>query len=187
MENKYICPICKRQMKLNNENNILSGNFFSCGHSISLAKYLLTPDINMLLGKTKTNGDILFLINSQNKKFAIEVDRVDNLNSKICNFGPFDINKLLNVQITVDDNIVYENKSSNIPMLAGGILFGSIGAVAGSIIANQKQNIKKKKLYSLLLNIDDIQIPSFYIETEDSDLVYKFINTIELLRPQKNQ
>ena len=83
-----------------------------------------------------------------------------------------------------DNNIVYENKNGSIPMLAGGILFGSVGAIAGSMITNQKQNIKNKISYHLILKIDDIRIPSFYIETEDSDLVYKFVNTIELLRPQ---
>ena len=171
MENKYICPRCGKQMKLNNDSNILSCKGFFCGQEISLAKYLLSPDINMLLGKTKTNGDILFLINSKDKKFAIEVERVDNLNSETCNFGPFDIDKLLNVQVATDNNIVYENKNGSIPMLAGGILFGSI--------------VKNKTSYHLILKIDDIRIPSFYIETEDSDLVYKFVNTIELLRPQK--
>lgn len=187
MENKYLCPICGKQMNLNDERNILVCKKFFCGHQEPLASYLLTPDINMLLGRTKTNGDIYFLINSKDKKFAIEVDRVDNLNCDVCNFGPFDLKQLLSVQVVIDDNIVYENKNGTLPMLAGGILFGSIGAIAGSMISNQKQNIKKKKVYNLILKIDNIQIPSFYIETEDSDLVYKFINTIELLRPQQKK
>ncbi|HBP43085.1 MAG TPA: hypothetical protein DD621_00110 [Clostridiales bacterium] len=184
MGNKYICARCGRQMKLDNETNTLTCKGIFCRHEISLAEYLLSPDINILLGKTKTNGEVLFLINSKDKKFAIEVDKVDNLNSEICNFGPFDINQLLNVQIVTDNNILYENKNGHIPMLAGGILFGSVGAIAGSMITNQKQNIKNKVSYHLILKINDIRIPSFYIETEDSDLVYKFINTIELLRPQ---
>lgn len=184
MENKYICPRCGKQMKLNNDTNVLSCKGIFCDQEMSLSEYLLSPDINILLGRTKTNGDVLFLINSKDKKFAIEVDRVDNLNSETCNFGPFDIDKLLNIQVVTDNNIVYENKNGSIPMLTGGILFGSVGAIAGSMITNQKENIKNKISYHLILKIDDIRIPSFYIETEDSDLVYKFVNTIELLRPQ---
>ncbi len=187
MENKYTCPKCGKQMLLNTRYNILLCKSFFCGKEISLAEYDLYPDISMLLGKTKTNGEILFLINSEDKKFAIEVDKADNLNSKICNYGPFDISKLLNVQIVTDNNIVYENKNGCMPMLAGGVLFGSVGAIAGSMITNQTQSIKQKTLYHLILKIDDIRIPSFYVETEDGDLVYKFINTIELLRPQKDK
>ena len=29
-------------------------------------------------------------------------------------------------------------------MITGGLLFGSVGAVAGSIIANKKQSVKEK-------------------------------------------
>ncbi|MBO5229474.1 MAG: hypothetical protein J6B20_01605 [Clostridia bacterium] len=187
MESKYICPKCGKQMLLNTQDNILLCKSIFCGKEMSVAEYNLCPDISMLLGETKTNGDVLFLINSKDKKFAIEVDKVDNLNSEICNFGPFVINKLLSVQVVTDNNIVYENKNGSIPMLAGGILFGSVGAIAGSMITNQKQSIKKKMSHHLILKIDDIRIPSFYIETEDSDLVYKFINTIELLRPQNDK
>ena len=43
MENKYICPRCGKQMKLNNDSNILSCKGFFCGQEISLAEYLLSP------------------------------------------------------------------------------------------------------------------------------------------------
>lgn len=182
METKYICPKCGKPMELFDNDTLYCEGLF-CGQEMSLAKYFLAPDINITLGKTKTNGNVRFLINSTNKNFAIEVDKVDNLNGDICNFGPFDIDKLLSVQVETGNNIVYENKNGCIPMLAGGILFGAIGALAGSMITNQKQQIKNNAVYNLILTIDDIRIPSFYIETNDSDLVYKFVNTIELLRP----
>lgn len=185
MENEYPCPECGKCMKLDSYKNILSCKNVFCEHQMPLAEYLLSPDIRILLGKTKINGKVIFLTNSKNKKFAIEVDKTDNTYSSVCNFGPFDIDKLQSVQITVDNNIIYENKYNSLPMIAGGILFGSIGAIAGSIITNKKQDIKRKVTYNLILKIEDIHVPAFYIEVDDKDLVYKFINTIELLRSQK--
>ena len=182
----YKCPKCGGYMDFDSDSNYLCCNGFFCGNQIPMAEYLLSPDISMSLGKTKTNGNIIFYINSKTKKFAVEVDKVDNLiGSNMCSFGPFEIEKLLGVQVLTDNAVVYENKSSSVPMIAGGLLFGSLGAIAGSMVSNKKQKIKEKIHYSLLIKIDDIRIPSFYIETADSDLVYKFVNTIEFLRPQK--
>lgn len=186
MQKTYICPRCGKQMNLNTNSNVLRcKRFWLCSKEISLAQYLLSPDINICLGTTKTNGNIFFLINTQTKQFAIELDRTDNLNSNICNFGPFDIDKLISVQVIADDTTVYENKNSGIPMLAGGVLFGSIGAIAGSMISNQKHTVQKKSVYTLILKIESIHIPSIYIETSDGNVVYKFVNTIEQLRLTK--
>ena len=100
--------------------------------------------MNMLLGKTKTNGKVRFLINSRSKKFAIDVEKTDYLNNGACNFWPYDIKDLVSVQVVKDNNIVYENKNNALSMITGGLLFGSVGAVAGSIIANKKQSVKEK-------------------------------------------
>lgn len=184
MDNDYTCPRCGRKMKFNARNNTLACRFVFCGIHRPLAVYLLSPDVEITLGMTKTNGLVNFFINSQTKKFAIEVDRLNNSYQGVCNFGPFDIDKLLSVQILDNESIVYENKNSGIPMLAGGFLFGAIGAVAGSMISNQKQSVRSKTSYTLILKIDNIHIPSFYIETDDNDLIFKFVNAIELLRPK---
>ena len=182
---KYTCPKCGRQsMELVDDNNLQCRGFF-CGYKMSSVEYQLSPDINMLLGETKTNGAITFLLNSKKKEFAIIVDRVDNLTDENCYFGPYEISKLLDIQLIVDNSVVYENKSNALPMIAGGVMFGAIGSVAGSMISNNKTQIKNKRLFNLLIRIDDIRIPAFYVETYDSDLVYKFINTIELIRPKE--
>ena len=79
MENKYICPRCGKQMKLNNNTNVLSCKGIFCGQEISLAEYLLSPDINMILGMTKRIGDVLFLINSKDKNLQLKLIELTTL------------------------------------------------------------------------------------------------------------
>lgn len=177
---EFTCPTCGKKMKLDTNENVLYCTNWFVRHTYSLAEFLLAPDLSINVGKTKSNGQITFLFNSKTNKFAIEVEKSANLNSDICNFGPFEIGDLLEIQVIQDNNVVYENKSSVVPMIAGGMLFGPMGAVAGSIISNKKENIKK--LTTLILKINEILLPSLYIETYDKDVVFKFINTIEFLK-----
>jgi len=183
-DNKLICPKCNGPLKVSKDKEmVFCKKIFRCSYSAPMAEYLLNPDVRIKLGKTKTNGNIYFLANSQTKKFAIDVDK---LNSFECydpkTLGPFEIEKLIEVSIHQNDAVVYKNNHGTLPMIAGGVLFGSLGAVAGSIISNKKEEMTTERSCTIILKINDIRIPACCIETKDIDLVCKFINTIEILK-----
>ena len=173
---KLKCPECGE--KIHTYDKGRRGVCVKCDYSDFVEFFEVTPDICITVGKTKSNGRITFFFNSKTKNFYVETHKIFH-NRKA--FGPYKATHLLEIQVSYEDKLIYEKQISSAPMIAGGVLFGAVGALAGSMIGKENHKIKKDSFAILRIKIDDIKNPSYYIESKDLDIIYKFINIVELL------
>lgn len=174
----YKCPSCGRDL-------CVSGGILECRPCLYeefVAAFLVKPDVNICVGKTKNDGKIIFFFNSNTKDFYITTKKF--MGKEIAH-GPYQIDQLLELQVSYENEILYEKKKSSTPMIAGGVLFGAVGALAGSMLAKEKQEVKRSSFAVLRIRIDDIQNPSYYIENNDLNTVYRFVNIVEMLNSDK--
>jgi len=91
----------------------------------------------------------------------------------------------------IDNSTVIERKSSNFgKMIAGGLLFGGLGAVAGSMNSSQKKEYKTKSDFRVRLILDRLSNASVDLKCESSEKAYQLLYTLALLEERfykKNQ
>jgi hypothetical protein len=93
----------------------------------------------------------------------------------------YDASVIKGYEIIVDDNVV-ERKSSNFgKIIAGGLLFGGLGAVAGAVDKGGKLKTSGKKSYSVRLILDDMEQASLDIKCDSSENAYRLLHTLALL------
>ncbi len=177
-----VCQKCGKNLKYSNifEKYICTGKF--CSYETDEYKANVNPDIYIKLGKTKLYGKMHFNINSLTGEFYIIAKRGFN----ITYYGPFHFNDI-NLEVSSKTELIYKTSKGSIPVIVSGMLFGSLGAVAGSLVANTKQKITSSDIYNLTLSIDDISFPGFRVEIKDYNKVYFFVNVIENIRKKFNK
>ena len=128
-----------------------------------------------------------FYIDTKSMQFQI----LDNGKySKI--YNPKD---LRDFEIRVDDEVVVTanttNKKSAGKAIAGGLLFGEAGAIAGAVAGNSKsvttENQKVIHHYSLILKFNDMQKPSFVFNLNDVNVAEEILALLEILNESKEQ
>lgn len=82
------------------------------------------------------------------------------------------INNIINAQIKSSTDIQYiaKNKSSISKTVAGGLLFGPIGAIVGSAPKSKKEKIETNTYYLIINYIDKSKKHSFLVFDVTSDL-----------------
>lgn len=81
----------------------------------------------------------------------------------------------------IDNSTIIERKSSNFgKMIAGGLLFGGLGAIAGSISSN-KNHYKTKSDFRVRLILDSLSNASVDLKCESSERAYQLLYTLSLL------
>ncbi len=66
-------------------------------------------------------------------------------------------------------------------MIAGGLLFGGLGALAGSIDRNGKKQLKTKSDFRVRLILDSLSQASIDLKCESSEKAYQILYTLSLL------
>lgn len=181
MITNYKCPKCGKNLYENNE-KLVCPNIF-CSYSISLNEYIEInynkPDICYTLGKTDTNGKVSFEFCTNTNRFFIRVDKANAFDKTPCLYGSYSIDKISSIKVIEKESVIYELDVDNILTSADGVLFGSLKQPT-NLFAKISNN--KRLKYVLILSINDIKIPSFYIRIRDIDVMYKFIKTVEFFK-----
>jgi|GEM_PF-6919216 len=115
--------------------------------------------------------DNLFFVDFSNKSWQVYTK---HRLSKVYSFKT-----LTGLNIRCDEEVIYSTSSSMIKTLAGGVLFGGLGAVAGAISDNTRQKATTKRIYWIELEINDIYNAGMLLQANDEG-VLRFIKTLEL-------
>lgn len=92
---------------------------------------------------------------------------------------PYTLNDIVSLELLNDKIILSSNNSTFAKTLIGGLLFGGLGAIAGSL-SKDSSNSKTKDKYSLMLRLNDIQLAAFEIKCKDRETAIKLVSTFEL-------
>ena len=120
-------------------------------------------------------------IKSDTKQFQL---LMENRYSKI--FLPKD---LVDYEIRVDNEVVITSKTKTKKgvgkAVAGGLLFGEAGAIAGAVAGNSKstttQTQKEIHHYSLVLKVNDLTKPSFIINIDSVQIAEDVVTSLDIL------
>lgn len=81
----------------------------------------------------------------------------------------------------VNNNTIIERKSSNFgKMIAGGLLFGGAGVLAGALDSGGKIKSQSKDDFRLRLLLNDMANASVELRCEDQELTFKLLHTLSL-------
>jgi len=121
------------------------------------------------------------MINSETKQFQLFTD---NKYSKI--YVPKD---LIDYEIRVDNEIVVtshtKGKKGAGRAIAGGLLFGGAGAVAGAMTGKSKSQTTSNQTeihhYTLVVKVNDLSKPSFVIELDSVNIAEDVVSIFDIL------
>lgn len=170
----FACPKCGKPLKLDK-----SGDSYFCKtplcsvYSISVKEVQLIPYKEIYLGKVKIIGKVYFRINTTDGMWGIYT--YNNY------YGNFEL-KDLTVDVKLENELIYETSKGVTPFIVGGMLFGAVGAVAGSMAANKKEKVVSKKEYLLTLTTNRTDFTGFQCVIKDYNVIHDFIVTIENTR-----
>lgn len=133
-----------------------------------------------------TNADIsipllkkdCFLLNSKTKQWQVFFNGNFTKEYNLTDMTEFSFNR--------NDEVLYKSSMSAIPMVAGGMLFGGLGALAGALIKNNNQEIKVKEKYTLYIGTNDISNAGMVLEC-NKESMYQLAKTFELLEKEIKQ
>ena len=191
---KYLCPSCGHELSLDDSNHYHCTHRGCFNFKLYDKEYVeFQPNYSIKLGKNKIFGKIKMYLNTKNKKMLFNTSKPGNSFIPYDDsyyWGPFSVSDLLDFSVAANDKTVYQKSRGCIPMIAGGMLFGAVGAVAGSLIADKKETIKTIKTFSVAFKFDSLEFPGFSIDDKEKekDKVFNLVSTIELLtkQPDKN-
>ena len=120
-------------------------------------------------------------IKTETKEFQL---LTDNRYSKT--FLPKD---LVDYEIRVDNEIVITSKTKTKKgvgkAIAGGLLFGEAGAVAGAVAGNSKSTTTQVQQeihhYSLVLKVNDLEKPSFIVNIDSVQIAEDVVTILDIL------
>jgi hypothetical protein len=181
------CPKCGKEMsECGNDTFACEEN--DCSFGAATRQYLeLTPDKFFMFGKIKPYGKTGFALNTSNGKFIFTSNKSSLFHYNLRSFGPYTIADILDVQVTDDAQLIYQTSNGLASTIAGGVLFGAVGAVAGSMAAGKKTKVSSKDKFIVSLRINDIKFAGLSFSSEDRQTVFDFISTLELLQKKSSQ
>ena len=176
MSEKIYCPVCKHEV-----NYMYDGTYhcFDCKIDFLDKKVIeqLGDAILINLGKVKKIGKTFFIINKSNGNFGIIIEKT------LGYFENHGLYKFDEIKINVSSSKETLYKTNGItPMIVGGILFGSAGAIAGSIVGTNSKTVKERNVYSITISINSLDFSGLVVETSDANLVHDFVTKIEIIR-----
>ena len=150
--------------------------------------YDFNPDMRVFLGKNKTHGKITLFINSNSCQFFFETTQSGFLFSAPSLWhGPYSLNDIIEFHVASNETIIYQTSKGFVPMVAGGMLFGSIGAVAGSMISNKTEKVSKDVTYTITFKIDDLKFPGISVDSREKDKVFNLVSLLELIKKRSEK
>lgn len=173
----YICGDC---LKISGISGLSNANSYTC----ETVKQLLDSRVNMITSfKTTKSVGSLILIDDKNKWFKIgnDIFRYDNL---------------LSFELLEDGQTITKGGLGR--AVAGGLLFGGVGAIVGGVTGGKKTKgvCTSMKIRVTLKNahIDVVYIPLITAETKTNGFLYKTmqssaqscISALEIIADQNN-
>jgi hypothetical protein len=136
---------------------------------------------NILQIKTHDKHKNYLFINESSTQFRINYGKNSFWKETFATTDWYNVNKI--IELSLIESEVLKTKSNLGKIIATGLLFGPIGAIAGSLGNNQKSfsNI----LYSVRFTLDDIKLAVVDLHCNDVETALRVINTIKLLKAKK--
>ena len=174
---KLECPVCKRRLyHLERDKNKCYCSY--CSHTYQEADLELLDDwISIDIGKNKEWGKCEIIINPNNGVLMFTGKSFLHYYSKA---GIYCFDEI-QIEVSSSKEMLYKTKGMT-PMIIGGLLFGSAGALAGGIIGTGQKSIKEKNNYMISITVESLQFSGLVTETDDANLVHNFVTKMELIR-----
>jgi hypothetical protein len=182
IDSTLVCPKCGSKMKYNSVYDYYyCVRTFMCAYQIGYSEQTYGLNKTLKLGKIKSRGDVSIKVNTSNGTCIIFEDHYSGAKQ----YGPYQICDL-NVDVKSKVETIYSASKGVAPMIAGGILFGSIGAVAGSMAGSTKSKQIDKEIYYITFTVNDDEYTGFRVEIKDYNIVHDFVTTLENIRKKLN-
>jgi len=133
----------------------------------------------------------MFLLNDEAMLFTvIQEDTLPfNITSRQLYFNKKvnHVSQIIGYSLVHNENII-ESKSSNFgKILAGGLLFGGFGAIAGALDSGRNIKSLNKSTYSIRLIVDDLERATIDIKCESQEKAYNLLYTLALIEKKYSQ
>ncbi len=107
----------------------------------------------------------------------------------------FSLKDLIDYEIRVDNEVVVTSKTSTKKgigkAVAGGLLFGEAGAVAGAVAGDSKSTTTQTQTeihhYSLVLKVNDLAKPSFIVNIDSVQIAEDVVTSLDILVRNTNK
>lgn len=196
MAAEYKCPKCSAGfLKLNEYNNR-----YECS---------IYPEIDYF---QKEYFEHLYIKNStgDNKMVEYKIGRVNGIGKKLYlhlnihsgNFlffnypfisyrdeGKFfgQLDDIDSIDVVTNNQTIFITTRNMLPTIAGGVLFGGVGAIAGSLATSTQSKAVNNDSFTITFKFKTIEFPGIVFETNDKQLVFSLISTLEMLIKEKRQ
>jgi hypothetical protein len=131
----------------------------------------------------------IFLSSNHKSKLVISESRLmfqvikypKNVFSQPFMSKPYSINNLLDVELLMDEGVIFKRSSNIGKAVVGGLLFGGVGVLAGALAPSNKETSKNKANYAVRLFLNDISMASIELPCESREIAHRILSTFELL------
>ena len=174
---EYFCLNCKEKLTY-----FEFSDLYRCCNCYGLrySKIILdevNPNIEIYLGKIKGKGNYYLAVNSHSGKLAFYRYKWNGTHEWN---GTYEF-KDVSISVSTTKETIYKTSGAT-PMIVGGILFGSAGAIAGSIVGSKEKSSKVKDHYNIQITTNDLNFSGFVISTDDVNLAHDVITRVEIIR-----
>jgi hypothetical protein len=127
-------------------------------------------------------------INENPKEFQLTYGFASNWNMIWSNWYPsksdwYHVSKI--IELSLIETEVSKTKGNFGKILATGLLFGPVGAIAGSLGESQKKT--SSTVYSVRFTLNDIKLAVVDLQCMNLETALRVVNTIKLLKESTNE
>jgi hypothetical protein len=146
----------------------------------------LNMDVIYFVTHDKYNNSLA--INENTKKFRLQHGLGSNWSILVLDWQPYmtewyDVNRIIDLSLI--ENEVSKTKGNFGKILASGLLFGPVGAIAGSLGESHKKTTST--IYSVRFTLNDIRLAVVDLQCKNIETALRVINTIKLLKESTNK
>lgn len=128
--------------------------------------------------KIEISKGTFVIFNIKYKRFQFKIKRSLFGNSII--YKDYKHSDIRSYELVVDDEIIITNKQGVGKALAGGLLFGGAGAIAGALSSNTSTKKTNNKKYTFKLYLEDFDLPYVELPCENREKAFLLIETFKM-------
>lgn len=145
--------------------------------------YSIETDLSILTESKKNN---LILFNKKKKTFQLVYGSYGEWFGGNLYFSKeYGIESILDISLVESNSSLVKNSNNLVKILASGLLFGPIGALAGALDKGGKQVSNQKSSYSLRFSLNDVDLAVVDLKCSSTEVAERVINTIKLIKSSK--
>lgn len=98
----------------------------------------------------------------------------------------YKVSDIRDIEILNDESVTYKRSANIGKVIAGGLLFGGAGAIAGALSPSDGESVKKSSKYAVRILLNDFSLALVELPCDTREVAHRIVATFNLLLENKS-